>query len=142
MIDRARVEQHVTAVLQMVDALRRHQTRTVADLENDIDLLATIAHEMQIGIQSAIDAGAHVRVASGLNEVQEYRQVPERLAAHGVVPADLGAAVADLARFRNVLVHHYLLVRVDLVHEKLQSAPRHLEEFTRARLEHVVRIAP
>jgi uncharacterized protein YutE (UPF0331/DUF86 family) len=132
MIDRARVEQHTKAVLQMVEALRRHQSHSVEELSADIDLLSAVAHELQIAVQSALDAGAHVLVAGGLNQFEEYRGIPERLAVHGVVPASAATALADLAGFRNVLVHHYLLVRIDLVHEKLRTAPDHLESFVRA----------
>ncbi len=132
MIDRARVEQHVTTILQMVDALRRHQDRTIDELRADIDLLSAVAHQMQIGIQSALDAGAHILVAGGFNEFQEYRQIPERLAAHGVIGPELGQAIGDLARFRNLLVHHYLLLRIDLVHARLLTAPAQIEAFAAA----------
>jgi uncharacterized protein YutE (UPF0331/DUF86 family) len=134
MIDRTRLEQHAKAVLQMVEALRRHQSRTVEELAGAIDLLSAVAHELQVAIQSALDAGAHVLVAGGLNQFEEYRSIPERLGAHGVESPATATALADLAGFRNVLVHHYLLVRVDLVHEKLQVAPAQLEAFCRALL--------
>lgn len=139
MIDRTRVEQHLRAVLQMVEALGRHQGRTEAELAGDIDLLSAVAHEMQVGIQSALDAGAHVLVAGGLNQFEQYRGIPERLAAHGVVQAPVATAMADLAGFRNVLVHQYLLLRVNLVHAKLRTAPADLAAFARALLEYVDR---
>ncbi len=139
MIDRARVEQHIDAVLQMVEALRRHRARSEAELRADIDLLAAVAHEMQIGIQSALDAGSHVLVAGGLNQFEQYRDIPERLAVHGAVPAPLAHAMADLAGFRKVLVHQYLLLRVDLVKLKLETAPDDLEAFARALLAYVDR---
>ncbi len=138
MIDRARVEQHLRTVLQMVEALHRHQGRSEQELRADLDLLSAIAHEMQIGIQSALDAGAHVLVAGELNQFEQYRDIPERLAAHGVVPTPLGDALADLAGFRNVLVHQYLLLR-ELVHAKLRTVPDDLEAFARALLTHLDR---
>ena len=139
MIDRARVEQHLRTVLQMVEALRRHGGRSEQELRADLDLLSAIAHEMQIGIQSALDAGAHVLVAGGLNQFEQYRDIPERLAAHGLIAAPLGEAVTDLAGFRNVLVHHYLLLRVELVHAKLRGVPDDLEAFARALLAYLDR---
>ena len=142
MIDRGRVEQHVRAVLQMVDALRRHQRRSEAELAADIDLLSAVAHEMQVGIQSALDAGSHVLVAGGLNQFEQYRDIPTRLGAHGVVSAEVAGALVDLASFRNVLVHQYLLLRVDLVHAKLRTAPDDLEAFAHALLAHLDRAAP
>lgn len=137
MIDRARVEQHVTTILQMVTALRRHQNRTIDELQTDIDLLSAVAHQMQIGIQSALDAGAHILVAGGFNQFQEYRQIPERLATHGVISRELGQAIGNLARFRNLLVRHYLPLRTDLVHAKLMTVPAHLEAFAAAVLRYL-----
>lgn len=129
MIDRVRVEEHVKVIARMVDALRRHQLRTAEDLRSDLDLLSAVAHQLQIGIQAALDCGAHILVGSGLNEFHEYREIPERLAAHGVISREIGEALGDLARFRNVLVHQYLLLRIDLVRVKLSTAPAHLEAF-------------
>ena len=58
-----RVEQHVLAVLQVVDVLRHHQSRSEAELRASIDVLSAVAHEMQIGIQSALEAFANALIA-------------------------------------------------------------------------------
>ena len=57
--------------------------------------------------------------------VDEYRQVPARLAAHGVITAETEARLEGLAGFRNILVHEY--TAVDL--EKLHASLSRLDDF-------------
>ncbi|MEK6607993.1 MAG: HepT-like ribonuclease domain-containing protein [Myxococcota bacterium] len=126
------VEEHLSAMEQALSVLDRHHDRTTAELEADFERLLAVEHALQLAVQSALDVGAHVLAAHFGEHYDEYREIPARLAARGVVDGALGAELAALAGVRNVLVHHYLRVRVDLLREHVRAAPARLRRLAQA----------
>jgi uncharacterized protein YutE (UPF0331/DUF86 family) len=69
----------------------------------------------------------HLVAAAG-REAADYATAIDRLAEAGVVPAAFAARFRGVAGFRNVLVHGYLEVDLDLVQ---QTVAGRLDEFER-----------
>ena len=59
------------------------------------------------GVDLAIDAGAHILAGEFREPTDEYREIPERLLARGVISTETTRRLASLSGFRNILVHEY-----------------------------------
>ena len=119
----------MTLIADCVNALERRQTLTYAEFLQDDDAYRAIERYFQLAIQAAIDvagillANLSVKVANG------YAEMFRKLGDVGIVPPDFAERLADMAGFRNVLVHTYLQVDPAKVYHSLQHDLSDLDEF-------------
>ena len=136
--DASVVRRHLTALREALANLRRHSGATSEMLRADIDLRWTIEHGLQLCAQNAIDIATHLATAAGL-DASDYASAIDRLTHASILPAAFGARFRRIAGFRNVLVHHYIEVDLDVVARVLdenlddfegfaQRIERHLDE--------------
>ena len=105
--------------------LRAWHPVTVERLENDQQLRWAVERGLQVAAEALFDAGAHVLAAEFREAVDEYRQIPKRLLAHGVLTATSAERLRGLAGFRNVLVHEY----ADIDPHRLVTGLERLNDF-------------
>jgi len=70
---------------------------------------------LQVAAEALFDTGAHILAAEFQETVDEYREIPTRLLARGVISAATAERLKGLAGFRNVLVHDYAEIDVSRV---------------------------
>lgn len=109
----------------------REQARP-ADLERDEQHRAFVEHTLQISIQAAIDAGSHVVAEASLGEPRTSRDVFTLLARGGWIETALARSLERMVGFRNVLVHDYDDVDLDVVRHALAEGLGDLESFARS----------
>jgi uncharacterized protein YutE (UPF0331/DUF86 family) len=100
---------------QTVRRLRSFGPVDVPLLEADGKLEWSVEHGLQIAAEALFDAGSHLLAGAFQEPVDEYRQIPPKLAAHGVLTQETAARLTGLAGFRNILVREYATVRLDRV---------------------------
>ena len=61
-----------------------------------------------------------------------YKDAFKRLGAAGFIPADLAGRLGKLAGMRNILVHGYQRVDLDLVHQSIRPCIQDMEAFIQA----------
>ena len=132
--DSAIVRRHLFALDAAVQRLRRHTGRPVAALVADADSLWTIERGLQLCAQNSLDIATHVTASAG-HDVPDYASAVDRLGELGVLPDAFARRFRGVAGFRNVLVHGYLGVDPERVHELLNSG---LDDFV-AFAQHVER---
>ena len=66
-----------------------------------------IQHGRLIAAEALFDAGAHILAGEFREATDEYRGIPERLQARGVISAETTRRLDSLSGFRNILVHEY-----------------------------------
>ena len=121
------VRRHLGALRDALTALRPHARRTPAELRSNTELRWALERGLQLCAQNALDVATHLVAAAG-REAPDYATSIDRLAEAGVLPLDFAARFRGVAGFRNVLVHGYLEVDLDLVQQALAGR---LEEFER-----------
>jgi uncharacterized protein YutE (UPF0331/DUF86 family) len=95
---------------------------TIEQLEVNQQLRWAVERGLQVAAEALFDAGAHILAAEFQEAVDEYRHIPKRLLARGVLSSATAGRLRGLAGFRNVLVHEYAdidLHRVQAVMERL-----------------------
>jgi uncharacterized protein YutE (UPF0331/DUF86 family) len=118
--DSAIVRRHLLALDAAVQQLRRHAGRPLAALVADTDSLWAIERGLQLCAQNALDIATHVTASAG-HDVPDYASAIDRLGELGVLPDAFARRFRGVAGFRNVLVHGYLGVDPERVHELLNS---------------------
>jgi uncharacterized protein YutE (UPF0331/DUF86 family) len=98
----------------------------VADIERLADpaRLATdlreerfVEHTLQIAIQATLDVASHIVSDERLGEPRSNRELFTLLQRASWLPADLATTLSAMAGFRNVLVHGYDTVDLDIVRD-------------------------
>ena len=87
----------------------------VDDLLSDYVLLNAVLHMLQVAIQALIDMGSHVMVEKGLRAPSTYSEVPIYLSQVGAISGDDSVVFRRMIGFRNVLVHNYSQVSLDVL---------------------------
>jgi uncharacterized protein YutE (UPF0331/DUF86 family) len=80
---------------------------------------------LQLAIEAVTDMGNHIVADLELGVVNCYRDIPSLLVATGYLPVDLEEKWFRMIGFRNTLVHDYLEIDLNIVHDVLQN---HLED--------------
>ncbi|MYN66454.1 MAG: DUF86 domain-containing protein [Acidobacteria bacterium] len=127
-IDREVVDRHLIALRQALAALRRHAGVSPQLLRADSDLRWIIERGLQLCAQNALDIASHIASATGLDPAT-YGSAIDCLVEANVLPAPFGERFRAIAGFRNVLVHGYLDVDLDLVAKLLGESLDDFEEF-------------
>jgi uncharacterized protein YutE (UPF0331/DUF86 family) len=116
------------------------ELRTLArpvEIPRDVREARFVLHTLQIAIQAALDVASHIVSDERLGEPETNRELFDRLVQHGWLPADVGATMRRMAGFRNILVHGYGGVNLEVVRDIVEHRLGDLLRFAttiRARL--------
>ena len=84
---------------------------------------------MQIAIQAALDVASHIVSDDRLGEPESYRVLFELLARHGWVSDALVPVLREMVGFRNILVHGYGEVNLEIVRDIAENRLGDLLDF-------------
>lgn len=99
-------------------------------LDTDIRERRFVERTLQVAIQAALDVASHIVSERRLGEPATNRELFTLLERDGWVPSELRARLADMAGFRDVTVHRYDDVDLDVVRDVLKNHLVDLERFT------------
>lgn len=112
--------------------LRLLADRTAADLATAPLERAAAERLVQVVVDLAVDINSHLVVAAGAPAPETGRDSFHAAAAAGVLTEDLAQLVAPSAGLRNLLVHRYADIRVDLlaagVSATLRAYPQYVKQ--------------
>ncbi|RLE34892.1 MAG: DUF86 domain-containing protein [Acidobacteria bacterium] len=139
-IDPIVVRRHLAAMRQTVEVLRGHEGRTVALLRVDPEERWMVERGLQLCAQNALDVSTHIAVGMG-RDVPDYASAVDVLADIGVLPRPFAADFRGMAGFRNIIVHGYLDVDIEVLHQVLNERLNDFVEFEKL-VEQFLRIRP
>ena len=116
-----RIISHLRELSESLEDWRRYQSISIEELRMDRDKRNMVLHALLISIQSAIDIATYVIAENGLKKPSTYRETFEILEEAQIIPEDLANDLSDLAGFRNVLVHIYWELDLDVVYGILRN---------------------
>ena len=112
--DNAVVRRHLVALQAAVVNLRRHAGASPHALHSDPDLRWTVERGLQLCAQDSLDIATHIASALG-RDAADYSSAIDILMDAETLPPEFGAQFREVAGFRNILVHGYLEVDLDIV---------------------------
>lgn len=96
-----------------------------SELVRDLREQRFVEHTLQIAIQAAMDAASHIVSDLRLGEPRTGRELFDLLEREGWIESDLAAMLGRMVGFRNILVHGYDTVDLNIVRDILD---RHLDD--------------
>ena len=126
--DRLVLERHLVGLRRTLAGVRRHAGVTPQALTADADRRWAVERGLQLCAQNALDIASHIASKTGLDPTT-YGAAIDCLVEAQVLPAPFGARFRGIAGFRNVLVHGYLDIDLDLVARLLAESLDDFETF-------------
>jgi len=124
------VAKKLAAIETAVADLRR--LAAPARLATDLLQRRFVEHTLQIAIQASLDVAFHIASDDRLGEPRTNREVFALLAQASWIDATLLDSLSRMVGFRNVLVHGYDDVDLDVVRDVLANRLSDLEAFVAA----------
>lgn len=112
---------HLRELGNALDDWERYRPVGLEELRTDRDTRNMVMHAMLVSIQTSIDIANHLVADRGTEKPSTYRESFELLADNGLIERELADELADLAGFRNVLVHMYVKLDLEQVHGVLEN---------------------
>ncbi len=129
MDDRDKIARKIRSMKKYVDFLKSYTSITTEQLEEDYELRSAIERNLQLAIESALDIGEHILAASSLRKPETYSEVLEILGEADILPEEFAARFSEAAKFRNILVHMYAEVDVEMLCDILHQNLLDFDEF-------------
>jgi uncharacterized protein YutE (UPF0331/DUF86 family) len=114
----------------------REVTHLEADRLVDIDVQDIFVLNLQRAIQSAIDLAAHLVAAEGLGLPGSIRENFTLLQRANIITPQIASEMTKMVGFRNIAIHEYQNLDVDVLKSILTQHLQDLEEFTHHILVH------
>jgi len=114
-----------------IKMLNSYKKYSFQDINEDFTLRGAIERYLQLSLECCIDIGEIIISSMGLRKPETYKEVIEILGEEGILPEEFAERFAEAAKFRNVLVHMYAEIDVELVHEILQNNLGDFDEFAK-----------
>lgn len=112
-----------------------HELRTLGrpeEVATDLREQRFEAYTLQVAIQAALDASAHIVSDQRLGLASKNRDYFELLVKYGWLPKELAPALHNMVGFRNILVHGYQAVDPAVVEKVTRDHLDDLLAFVRA----------
>ncbi len=84
---------------------------------------------LQRAVQSTIDLAADVIASEGLCIPDTIRDIFLRLEQGGIIGRDLSKKMQAMVRFRNIAIHDYQAINIEILKTILKKHLKYLEEF-------------
>jgi len=122
------IRRHLAALRQSLQVLAARSSVSLEELGSDTELLWIVERGLQLCAQNALDVATHIAASRG-RDVPDYTSAIDELGRLGVLDHDFVREFRNVAGFRNVLVHGYLEVDLDLLHALLHERLGDFESF-------------
>ncbi len=107
MIDREIIEAKFDIIENDLRFLEEFKGRTAADLKKNYRDLQAVKYSLLEITEACIDIANYIIAAKGFERSEEYSGMFLMLAKNKIISNELGNKLAEMAKFRNFLIHRY-----------------------------------
>lgn len=105
--------------LQYLEGIRKKYDKK--EFKNDPLVFGSTERFLHLVIEALLDIGNHIISDKNLGEVEFYKDIPELLYQYNYISKEQKDIFVQIAGFRNILVHEYLEIDLDIVYKILKS---------------------
>ncbi len=113
MIDREIIEAKFDIIENDLRFLEEFKSMTAEDLKKNYRDLQAVKYSLLEITEACIDIANHIIAAKGFERVEEYSNMFIILVKNKVISGELGNKLAEMAKFRNFLIHRYAEVDIN-----------------------------
>ena len=114
-----KIARKLAALMKCIEFLESNTNISIEDLKDDYTLRSAIERNFQLAIESCIDIGEIIIADEGLERPEDYRSVILILGKNRIISEDFAERFSYTAGFRNILVHMYEDVDIEILHSFL-----------------------
>ncbi len=104
---------------------------------NDWKTQRIVDRTLQIMIETCLDVGGHIIADEKLRLAENYADTFKVLKEASIIPGILSERLVEMARFRNLIVHHYGKIDPTIITKILHEHLDDLTQFKSAILTHI-----
>lgn len=120
-VDLTIIQKRLQKLEEYIKILREYQTVPLEKFKQDIQIHSTVERQFELAIACILDVGNHITAAQSLRSPEDYRDIITVLGEENIIPQDFAKPLAPVANFRNILVHEYITLDLDIVYQHLQA---------------------
>jgi len=113
-------------------SLQRFQGLSLTEYREDDDVQTIVERKLQLAIQTCIDISNYIIARKNLHIPDEEENIFQVLAQNGIMKDSLAERMKGMVNFRNILVHEYMEIDSELVHQNLSQNLQDFDEFARS----------
>jgi len=121
MVNRSLVLKKIANVRHNLSRVTEKSSISLKTLKTDIDTQDIILYNLQLAIQGCIDIGAHIMADQGSGVAGSVNETFYTLHDKGLLPLDLQEKMVSMVGFRNILVHEYETITLEIVHSIIRN---------------------
>lgn len=123
------IGQRLELMKDVIFKLRECGKSSKKEFIEDFRISDSAMRNLILGSEIVTDIGNHILAEAFQVHPKEYSEVIILLGDTGVIDKKFAAENANMAKFRNLLVHEYIKIDLDKVYDYLQKAPEVLAKF-------------
>jgi len=127
-----RIKQFAGEIKESLHILRGYIPKGKEQILKDSTILGSIKYNLIVAIQGCIDICNHIVAKKGGRAPQDYGDCFKLMAELGIVEDNISGQLAQMAKFRNLLIHLYWQVDNDRIYEILIKNLDDIEHFLNA----------
>ncbi len=128
MVDKALVLRKLSELEEYLDQIREYADITVADYSKDWKTQRIVERTLQMMIETCVDIAGHIISDKEYRVPKSYADTFRVLHEENILEKELFDTMEKMAKFRNIVVHHYDKVDAEIVVGILR---RNLNDFLR-----------
>ena len=130
-IDVQIIRRHLAALRESLQVLSTRSGVSLEELDTDTEERWLVERGLQLCAQNALDIATHIAASRG-RDVPDYANAIDELGRLGVLSKEFAREFRSVAGFRNVLVHGYLAVDLEVISTLLRERLGGFEAFAEA----------
>jgi uncharacterized protein YutE (UPF0331/DUF86 family) len=123
------VEERIQKLEEYINYLEKLSKYSCKELSSDFTKFWAVERGLQVAIESIFDIGNYLIAILNFEKPTEYRDILFILAKHKIIPQAFANKLNGIAGFRNILVHEYFDINLNLVYANLQKTPQQFRQF-------------
>ena len=129
MVDRDILWSKISSMQKHVDRVKAKRDVDLQHFLQDLDRQESMLFNLQMAIQNCIDLAAHIVAEEGLGVAGSTNELFYLLEDQGIVSRELTEKMVLAVGFRNVVVHEYTRVDLEVVFRVCHDDIKDLEAF-------------
>jgi uncharacterized protein YutE (UPF0331/DUF86 family) len=124
-----RIKQFAGEIKESLHILRGYIPKGKEQILKDSTILGSIKYNLIVAIQGCIDICNHIVAKKGGRAPQDYGDCFKLMAELGILEENISDRLAQMAKFRNLLIHLYWQVDNERIYDILIKNLDDIEEF-------------
>jgi len=136
LVDSSVILKKISHIRHNLSRLRGKGSISLDFFKEDLDVQDIVLHNLQLAVQGCIDIGSHIISDEGWGVAGSLNEIFYILQDKGVITHDLTEKMVSMVGFRNILVHEYEEVDLNIVYDILCSHLKDIDEYLLAVVNH------